>query len=190
MANIKRVRVTWSGSAVTGPGVSTFYFTAGATGFPADLQTFFQAIKTGMTTGVTISVPNTGDTIDETTGALSGVWTDSGGGTTTGTNNLLFVAGTGIRVKWVTGGIHNGRRVVGSTFLCPLVGAAFDTDGTPTATTVSNFSTAASALVSAVTPDMVVWSRPTPAAPNSGESNAVLAAVVPDATSWLRSRRL
>lgn len=190
MANLKRLRAAWSGNGVVGPGVSTFYFTATATGFPADLQTFFQAVKSNFPSSVTITVPNTGDTIDETTGALQGVWTDAGGSTTVGTGSGAFAGGVGMRCRWITGGIHNGRRVIGTTFLAPMVNLAWDTDGTPGAATVSGIQTAASALVSAVTPDMVIWSKPTPPSGSDGESNAVVAALVPDAISWLRSRRV
>lgn len=189
MANIKRVRCTWTGAGVTGPGVSTFFFTATASGFPADLQTLFQALKVVIPTTVTISVPNTGDILDETNGTLQGVWTDSGGSTTTGTNSGAFAGGVGMRLRWITGGIHNDRRVIGTTFVSPIAGGSFDTDGTPLTSTVTALQTAASAFVSASTPDFVIWSKPASEAAADGESNAVLAALVPDAASWLRSRR-
>lgn len=189
MANIKRVRVAWSGGGVTGPGVSTLYFSAAASGFPADLQTFFQAIKAGIPSNVQIDVPNTGDLIDETTGALAGVWTDSGGSSTVGATGAVFAQGAGLRVRWVTGGVHNGRRVVGTTFIVPISSIACDTSGTVENTYRGVVNTAASAFVSAQAGDFVIWSKPTPAAPSSGESNAVLAAVVPDPVTGLRSRR-
>lgn len=189
MADLKRVQVAWSGAGVTGPGLSTFYFTSGATGFPADLQTFFQAVKSLLPTSVTIDVPNTGDTISEATGALTGVWTDSGGSSTVGTASGVFVAGTGYRVRWVTAGIRGGRRVVGSTFLCPATAAAFDTDGTPTAASLTVVRNAAIAYAAAVTPDMHIYSRETAPGAGDGISSAVLASTVPDKASWLRSRR-
>jgi len=190
VANLKRVRVVWSGSGVVGPGVSTFYFVSAATGFPTDLQTFFQAIKAALPSSVTVSVPNTGDTIDETTGALVGVWTDSGGSSTVGTSSTLFAGGVGMRCRWITAGIHRGRRVIGSTFIAPMQSASFSTDGTPDAGSVTLLQTAASALVSSSAGDMVIWSKPQPPAGSDGESNVVLSALVPDKTSWLRSRRV
>lgn len=188
MADMKRVRCTWSGSGVVGPGVSTFYFASTATGFPADLQTFWQAVKVVLPTSVTITVPNTGDTVDVATGALSGVWTDAGGSTTTGTNAGVFAGGVGMRVKWHTAGIVNGRRMTGSTFICPIAAGSFDSDGTPLGTTVTALQNAANAFVTATTPDQVIYHRPTLGV--GGISNPVLSATVPDAVSWLRSRRL
>lgn len=190
MANIKRVRCTWSGAGVIGPSVSTYYFTATASGFPADLQTFFQAIKSALPDDVTITVPNAGDVIDETNGTLQNVWTDSGGSTTTGTASGAFQQGSGGRVKWLTGGIHNDRRVIGSTFLVPMASLAFTTFGIMDTASQAVIQTAASALVSAVTPDMVIWSKPTPPGGSDGESNAVIAASVPLYVTQLRSRRI
>lgn len=187
MADIKRVRCEWSGSGVTGPGLSTFYFTSTATGFPADLQTFFQAIKALIPTSCTITVPNTGDVLDASTGALTGTWTDAGGSTTTGTNAGAFAGGVGISVKWLTNGIVNGRRVNGRTFICPIAGGSFETDGTPQASTVSALQTPATALITATAPDFVVWHRPQGG--GGGNPNAIVSALVRDTPSWLRTRR-
>lgn len=190
MASLNRVRCEWTGSGVVGPAVTTFYFASTATGFSADLQTFFQAVKALITDDMTVTVPNTGDIIADSNGDLQGVWTDSGGSTTTGTNAGAYVAATGIRIKWVTGGIFHGRRVIGSTFLTGCVGGTFEADGTPQASSVSTVLTAASALIAAQTPDMVIWSRPSPKSAADGESNAVVGALVPDKATWLRSRRV
>lgn len=189
VANIKRVRCPWEGGGVVGPSVATFYFTSTASGFPADLRTFFEAIKSSLPDDVTVTVPNTGDTISETDGTLQGVWTDTGGGITTGTATGAFAKGSGMRIQWITGGIRGDRRVVGSTFLVPLAGLGFDTTGVVAAATLSSIQTAASALVSAVTPDMVIWGKPHSKAANDGESNAVVAAVARSAATGLRSRR-
>lgn len=172
---------------MTGPGLTTFYVTSTATGFPADFQTFFQAVKALIPTSVTITVPNAGDTLDATTGELSGSWTDAGGSTTTGTNAGAFVAGTGLSIKWATNGIVNGRRVNGRTFICPVAGGSFETDGTPQASTVSAVQTPATALITALAPDFVVWHRPVGGA--GGNPNAIVSALVRDTASWLRSRR-
>lgn len=190
MADLKRVRVTWSGSAVVGPGVSTFYFASAATGFPAKLQTFFQAIKSSFPVTATITVPNTGDVINEATGALSGVWTDSGGSTTVGTGAFPYPAGVGIRVRWVTGGVRHGRRVVGSTFLVPVVNPAYDTDGTIIPATLTTIGTAVNAFVTSAAGDQHIWSKPTPPGGSDGTSSSVLAGFVPDMVTSLRSRRV
>lgn len=190
MANIKRVRCELSGTGVTGPAVSTFYFSATASGFSADLQTFYQAVKGNFPSGLQIDVPNTGDLIDETNGVLVGVWTDSGGSSTAGTGSTNFSLGNGLRVKWVTGGIRGDRRVIGSTFLVPAVSAAFTTGGLVAGATSSAVTAAASALVSAQGGDMLIWGKPHSKVAADGESNAVLAGFCSSTPTQLRSRRV
>lgn len=190
MANIKRVRCTWTGGGVTGPSVSTFYFTSTATGFPANLQTFFQAVKSLLPDDVTITVPNTGDTMRDTDGVLQGVWTDSGGSTTTGTSGASFAKGSGVRVQWITGGIRNGRRQIGSTFFVPTTGGVFDTTGIGLPANILIFQNAASALVTAVTPNLLIWGKPHTKAAADGVTAPVVAGVARSEPTQLRSRRV
>lgn len=190
MADIKRVRCVWEGAGVVGPAVSTFYFTSTASGFPADLQTFFQAVKSALPDDVQVTVPNTGDIVSDTNGVLTGVWTDSGGSTTNGTDTGTFAKGSGVRIQWVTAGIRGDRRVIGSTFLVPCAGSVFNTGGIVASGALGVLQTAASALVSAVSPDMVVFGKPHSKAAADGESNPVLAAIVRSSPTQLRSRRV
>lgn len=189
MAQIKRVRCPWQGGGVVGPSVSTFYFTSGSTGFPADLQTFFQAIRGGLPDDVTITVPNTGDTINDNDGTLAGVWTDSGGSTTTGLSTQGFALGAGMRVQWLTAGIRGDRRVTGTTFLVPLAGNQFDTQGFVLSSYVTIVQSAAAALVTASAGEMVIWGKPHSKAAADGESNAVISALARSVPTGLRSRR-
>lgn len=190
MATIKRVRCAWSGSDTVGPGLSTFYFSNASSSHSADVKTFFDAIKGMFPTGVTITVPDSGDTIDDATGDLVGTWSATGGGSVTGTSTLAFVRGAGFRVRWLTGGIHKGRRVVGTTFLAPIQSDSFTNDGLPGTTTVAAVLTAATALVTSSAGNMLIWSRPSPGGGSDGVSSSVGAAQVPIAASWLRSRRV
>lgn len=190
MANIKRVRCPWEGGGVVGPSVSTFYFASTATGFPADLQTFFQAVKSALPDDVTITVPNVGDTLRDTDGVLQGTWTDSGGSVTTGTATGAFARGSGVRIQWITSGIRDGRREIGSTFLVPTAGLVFDTTGKVDSASLAVLQTAASALVTAVTPDMLVWGKPHTKAAADGVSVPVIAAVARSQATQLRSRRV
>lgn len=190
MASIARMRVTWSGSPVIGPGLSTFYFASSATTQSASVKAFFTAIKANFSNTISWDIPNTGDLLDETTGTLTGVWTSSGGGTVTASATPGPTAGgAGYRVRWVTSGIVFGRRVIGTTFLVPLAGAAYDNDGTPNATVLSNTSTAAAALIAAE-PTMRIWSRPNTPGGSNGTSSPVISAFCPDLASSLRSRRV
>lgn len=187
MASLARLRVTWSGSPVVGPGVSTFYFDPADTGASTLVRNFFNAAPLLFPAGLTLTIPSGGEIITDTTGDLSGTWNDPGsGGTVNGANTGDFAKGVGMQVRWQTGGIVGGRRVVGSTFLCPIAGAIFDVDGTVDNASITSTQAAANTMIGgAVT--FKVWSRPT--ASRAGTSNDITSAVVPDRVSWLRSRR-
>ena len=188
MAIMKRYRVTWSGAPVVGPSVSTFYESPeSGVGGADDLETFFGAIADRIALGVQILVPSSGDLVESTTGDLVGTWSDPGtGGTVNSTGNSGFTNGVGARIVWNTGGLFNGRRVRGSTFIVPLGIDAYEGAGNITSTMITDLQAAADALVATTAP-FGVWSRPTAA--NNGEFNEWTSARVPDAVSWLRSRR-
>jgi hypothetical protein len=185
--SIYRLRTTWSGAPVVGEGLSTFFLNAAPSTFHASVGNFFNAIKALFPAGITWTTPNTGDVLDEGSGALTGTWTESGGASTvvsTGTAN--FANGVGMRVIWPTAGIFHGRRVVGSTFLVPLLNGLYTSDGTIDNTAVTTVDTAALALLAAEG-DLSIWSRPSGGGP--GQANPVTSAQAVDRVSWLRSRR-
>lgn len=189
MANLARVRTVWSGSSVTGGGVSTFYFEEAGSGWIASLNTFWSAVAPFVPAGVTFQTQFTGDLIDVSTGEISGSWTDGASSSSVpGTGNAAYAAGTGVRVKWRTAGIVGGRRVVGSTFICPIINSLWNTSGQISAGTQGTLQTAANALVTASGHVLAIYSRPTPARP-AGSAHPVIDATVPLDTSWLRSRR-
>lgn len=194
---MQRLRVPWAGSPVVGAGLSTFYqATPGDAGFADDIVAFFTAIRNHIPAGITWVVPNNGDVIEATNGELQGEWTAVGtGGVVTSNGTANFAAGVGARVVWNTGGIYRGRRVRGSTFLCPLVASAYPSNATLDDTIVAALNTAANALVTANT-SLVVYSRAVEADPDNdiigsdGEFNDITSATVPDKVTWLRSRRV
>lgn len=190
MASILRMRCVWGGTGVTGGGLSTFYFDQAGSGFPADVRTFFEAIKANIPANVTVTVPNEGDIITDTDGVLAGSWSEpSGGGITTGTFTGDYPQGVGIRIVWTTGGIYRGRRVKGSTFIVPIGGALFGTNGQLDPATQAIFASAATAFVGSGSMPLI-YSRASDKAPaTQGESNLITSAVVPSTVSWLRSRR-
>lgn len=190
MATLKRLRVEWAGSSIDGPAVSTFYVSDVTSGFPAAFLTFFNDIKALFPPGVTITIPNEGETISDLTGDLNGFWTDTGGGSVTGTGAGGYTRGVGIRIKWKTTGIFSGRRVVGSTFLVPADKGTFTTDGLPTTATVDALEDAGNNLIGDVDGDFLIWSRPNNVSLTNGDSNPVIAPDMPRRVSWLRSRRV
>lgn len=154
--SISRIKVTWTGFQGA-PGVSTFYTENEAYDLSL-IQDFFDAIKAMIPNNVTITFPGTGDVLDETTGAITGTWTSAAPAAVDGTNASDYAAPVGMCVNWETGVVQDGRRLRGKTFLVPLSGDMFDTDGTPDATAVATLLAAAQTL--ATGSYLVVWHRP------------------------------
>jgi len=187
MANLIKQVCTWTGVGATGGGVSVFYFDESHVGGTTDLKAFFTSVATGIPSGTTITVPNTGDLIDVASGNISGTWTDGTAGTIACSGSGAWAAGVGCRIVWSTDGVTHNRRVKGSTFLVPLTAANYQTDGTILDTTRSSLNTAATTLFTASDPEMKIYTRPVGG--NGGKASTVKGAVVPDKVSWLRSRR-
>ncbi len=186
MGVLLRVPVVWSGLSGL-PGVSVLYWDGGVSSVMTDITAFFDDIKAEFPSGLTWSIPNAGDNIDDATGTLIGDWSTTGGGVVTAIGGSgAYAAGTGARVRWNTGSIVDGRRLRGSTFLVPLLGAAYDGSGTINNSSLAVFQAAATALAS--TGALKVWSRPSPGG-SDGTSATVISGVVPDRVSSLRSRR-
>jgi len=187
---IHRIRVTWSGGALVGPGVSTFYAkTMSSDALLTAIKDFYTAIVMQVPTGVQWNVLSSGDIINESDGTLAGSWSFPGaGGTVSSGFAETFVNGVGARVKWRTNGIHNGRRVTGSTFIVPIPISKYEGGGNLVANIVNTLQSAGDALVAASGGDMVIWSKPAKGG-SDGESSVVTSCQAPDLVSWLRSRR-
>lgn len=188
MANLARVRCIWGGLTVTGGGVSTHYFAESGSGWTADLITFYEAIKGLLPTGTTISVPGQGDLIDVATGEISGAWTDTAANTVVSNVAGGFASGTGCRIQWFTAGIRNGRRVVGSTFIVPLLASSYMTDGALQASVRTTLQNAAQSLLTDSSQVMHVYSRPHKDQAD-GQTQEVTSPLAPNKVSTLRSRR-
>jgi hypothetical protein len=188
MANLARVRVSWSGVGIVGPAVSTFYYAESGSGWTTDLLTFFTAIKAYFPATMGWQVAGTGDILDDASGDLVGTWTETAPAQVLGSANNQVIGGVGARIVWKTGGFRNGRRVTGATFLTGADGTMFDVVGTLNNAAVTTITTAANALNNSTANELRIWSRPSPGT-EDGASWPVLAAVVPDKVSWLRSRR-
>jgi hypothetical protein len=185
VATLNRVRVAWT-TGIGGPGLSTFYLPAASTDV-SGINTFFTAMKPFFLSSVTWQVPNSGDQINDATGALTGAWSGSGGTTQIGTGTGAYAAGTGGFVIWNTSTIVGKRRLKGRTFLCPLSVASYEGNGTLLDATRASIENAANAL--APTTPLQVWHRPTTPGGSNGTSAAVVNAQVKDQVTSLRSRR-
>lgn len=172
---------------MVGPGVTTFFFDEAGSGWVADLTTFFNVVKAWIPSTTAMVVPAVGDLIDIASGELAGTWTEGAETVVTGTGVGNYTLGVGARIRWKTNGITNGRRVLGSTYIVPILNAQFEGSGGLVAAFRTALNGAASALVTAQAGSMAIYTRP--AGGSGGKASDVVASEVPDAVSWLRSRR-
>ena len=166
----------------------TTFFTPDTGADPAAVLAFFDALKAYLPSGVQVTVPNSGDLINDASGDLVGAWAEAGGGSVTGTSASVFILGTGVRIIWETAGFRNNRHVRGSTFIVPVVSTVFDASGRMTPASQAAFALAGTNLISASDMGLLIWSRPKPGV--NGFSQAVTSARVSEQPSWLRSRRV
>jgi len=196
MVNIARVKVEWSGAGVTGGGLSQFYSTADGYDLALAVDTMFDGLCAYLPPSVSIHIPAGGEVLDSATGDLVDTWAGAPGSTQPGRSTGPFSIGVGCRIVWETNGRTNNRRVRGSTFLVPLSGAVYDTDGTIAGGMKDIMQGHAETLVSSLSNQLVIWTRPVPASSDPGAPparaggvNSVLSVTMPDKVSWLRTRR-
>lgn len=99
-----------------------------------------------------------------------------------------YSAASGAVVNWRTNDYRFGRRIRGRTFLVPLGGDAYQSDGTLVPGALNDLNDFVAAIIGDGSgPDFGVWSRP-----RSGTGGVFATAVsgnVPDMAAVLRSRR-
>jgi hypothetical protein len=154
MASVSSVQATFGTQAV-GLAFSRFWFQEllDATSRQAavdSVRALLSTISTGyMSTAMTIQVEQKIQNFDLATGKLSnevsaGTRPPGIAGAVTG--SPPYVSGVGARILWSTGVVINGRKVVGRTFLVPLV--AFTTSaGAVTGALISTMAPAISTYV-------------------------------------------
>lgn len=199
---LNRVKCIWSGNSAVA-GVSTFYFGSGTTSMTA-LTSFWTTVTTNIPTGISVTTPNLGDQIDETTGKIIGAWTGSGGATNGGFATAApYPAQSGAVIEWLSSLVLDGRRRQGRTFIVPLPGNNYQSDGTLATSTISALQGAATTLIAAYAGEMKVFVRPvatraakpdnippiTAKAGHVGAAAQIITARVPDFAATLRSRR-
>jgi len=185
--NLGRHRTTWNGF-VGGPGVTTLYWDiAAATPNLAAWNTFLSAIAARLPAVVVLQSQSSGDVLDDVTGNIIGSWTGAAQAAVPGTAVGAYTAPSGACINWRTAGIVGGHRVRGRSFLVPLSGASYDTDGSLLAAALTTLRGALATFQAAASPNLLVWHRPVGG--GGGDSFAVNAADIPDKAAILRSRR-
>ena len=156
-----RVRVNWSGAAITGPGLSTFYFDSGvgtAANAVTAVATFLGAVDNSIANTAIWGTETDVATIDGTgqITAITNVGAQTGAGSEAG--DRLSPATQGL-VALRTGSIIDGREVQGRIFLPGMVESHNGSTGTPDSGIIGAVNTAAAALIADVNTTWVVWSR-------------------------------
>lgn len=200
MASILRAKLRWTGLP-GGTGYSIFHFGEFSFGEP-DVNTanaakdrlgqFIGQIKPFIPPSVTMQVETELEVIESTNGLMTNVLggTAGPGAAGLGSGTLGYSAPTGAVMSWSTGGIRNGRRIRGRTFIVPLAGNAYQNNGTLEEGCLTNLNAAAAAL-SSITgqPDLGVYARPTSKGATDGVWYAVTGFRIPDMAAILSSRR-
>jgi len=184
---IEQCVVRWDGFPGA-PGYSVFYALPGA-GFVAGIKNFFDSLKTAIPNNVNITVPNGGNSYNQSNGDLTGVWTGTGGGVVDCTGTSVYAAPVGASVRWETGTFIAGKRVRGRTYLVPMHSAIFDMDGSLLPAFMAILYTSCTALITAGGGNFVVWHRPTAPGATDGVAATVTDAFIGDRAAVLTSRR-
>lgn len=151
-------------------------------------QAFIAGIADRFPSNTTLQIQNTGDTLNEVTGEITGAWSGAAQTAVVGTGSGAYAAASGAHINWRTADVVNGRRVRGRTFLVPLYGGAYDSDGTIAATVLTDLRTNLATLLTAIVGNgAVVWHRPVNGA--NGSIHGITTADIPDKAAVLRSRR-
>ena len=127
----------------------------------AGLATFFGAVDGLLDTSVSWTIATDGREIDETSGTLTGAWSDATAQTGSGASSGQAVPDAAqILFRWATNSVVNGRFVKGHTYV-PGLSSTFVSDGNIAAAQVTTLTTAAAALVANTAVNLGVWHRPT-----------------------------
>jgi hypothetical protein len=164
-----------------------------------NIKTFWQAFSAMLPSGLTITVPSSGDVLDEQTGNITGSWSvGTAAAVVTGTGSGGYAGNAGLVVHWLTSTIANTRRLRGRTFVVPLVSLSYDSTGSLTPASITTATNAAAALVTSSGTLLQVWHRPVYSKPKTtpptlitpGSRGVVTGSRVPDLAVSLRSRRI
>jgi hypothetical protein len=197
MAHIGRVTVNWTGFAGA-PGYTNLYWgealgemtQAIADGAAAKVDTWLGSMVALLPTTVSVQVDPSIDVIDDATGDLVSYYQTANLPIRVGNNTGNYSAASGACINWMTNGIKNARRVRGRTFLVPIGGESLGANGSIDDAKLSLLRTATGNMIApGGTGQLGVWSRPTKAAPSSGQWFTVSAFNVNDKVAVLTSRR-
>jgi hypothetical protein len=133
-----RVKINWTGF-VGSPGYTNFNFeliNPGAWTQPdvdaavTKVQTWLTVIRLLQPAVVISGIDPAVSEHDEQSGDIVNFWNATPGAAAAGSNpGAAFTSGTGFCINWQTGGVRNGRRVRGRTFVVPISGSLYESNG-------------------------------------------------------------
>lgn len=198
MAQMARITVNWTGFAGA-PGYTNLHFRdfagGGVTQAVVDnaiarVDTWLDAWLNHMPITVNLGINPSVEVIEDTTNTLVDFMTGTPDTPRVGFINGSYSAVSGACVNWSTAGIRNGRRVRGRSFMIPLAGTAYGSDGTLDAGVLNSVRAATDVLINtAEEGDLGVYSRPSTKVAADGAWHVVSAFTIPDRASILKSRR-
>lgn len=156
----REILVDWTLASGSGK-VSVFMFdpTPTIAAQRTALQTWLTAVKAHLDNSASYVIRTDGREMDDTTGALTGSWSETSAKTGTGGGTLEPVAdATQMLVRWKTPTIVNGRFLQGRTFI-PGLAASNEAGGNLASATSTSVQTANNALIASVS-GLGVWHRP------------------------------
>lgn len=203
MVNIMRVTTRWSGFPGA-PGYTNLFFrdfdTATGTGGDGStaqaqsatdrVRTFWTALRGLFPDEVRLDMNPEVDMLEDTTGQLVDSFAVTPGATILGSGTASYAGPVGMVINWRTGGIRNGRRIRGRTFLVPVHNGVFLATGGLNPAETTGVKTAADALLAEPnSPDLGIWARPSAPLATDGQWSRVTGSQVPPLAAVLRSRR-
>lgn len=205
MASIAKVLINWTGF-IGAPGYTNLYFRNATPGIidqsvvdnaVSKVEALVTAIRPVLPNTVTIGTNASVEEINDATGELVAFWTGTVAAPVVGGQLAAYSAASGAVMNWSTNTVRNGRRIRGRTFIVPLGGSSFDTNGTLDSSELTILQNAATALRAASgAARLVIWARPVPEQPGppvvpavAGASAEVTSSNVPDMGAILTSRR-
>lgn len=197
------VKTTWAGLQ-GGPGITQMALEANPPGGFMDaatagditdaVRTFWQALVSQLPNEVSLTVQPTIDSFVTATGELGpSITGDTVPAVVTGLNTNTYNAAGGYRIRILTDGIKNNRRVRGAIFVVPVGGDQYNNAGSVDSFTISTVNTAQANLrttLAGLNYDLGVWSRPVGTPPGTGGSfYPTTGLVVSSKAAVLRGRR-
>lgn len=200
-ASVAEVRALIAGD-VGGQGISRFRFIRNDAGIitvadcnaaGAAVQGLYNGMKVWLPASITVTVQPLVELFDPGSALIQGGLTmTSVPGGVTGQASGGYSAGVGCRINWKTNQISGRRMLKGSTYMVPLGGNAYISNGSLNAGPVNQATTSGNAYIAAMTAANlvpVIWHRPHKGFTTGGLTGVVNALQVPTTPAGLRSRR-